>query len=1247
MSLGLQESPLCILFVGSDAEQLETLQACVADLDAPANSHTATTGAEAVEVVESRDISCVVCRYDLAEEDGISVLSECLSVNPGLLTILVSEETSQSRIDRTYDAGIDEFVHYTSPAKRAVLRHHLASYLGETTTATRPPTTRHMEALASTTSDVIISIDEASRIQYANPAVSDLFGYEPDELLGEPLTVLMRDDLAVQHREKLHAYLQTGERTFDWQEVELTGTHKDGHEIPLSVSFSEFSVGSNRYFTGILRDIRDRKQLHAERDLYHETTQRILQADSFEDGLRIALDAIGSAMEWQYAEAWTRPSDEGVIERLPEAYVASDAPAPSTSSPTATLEPGEGFVGDIWDSLSPEWVDDSSEDDRFDRRASPSEAGFGATLGVPIVSSGTVVAVMVFFLGESRAPDEGMIDATTKVADDLARLMMRLQAETALREERSLKDRILETSPVGIMILDADDTFSYINERAAAILGIDDYEGPLTDADLSVDMLTFDEESAARDVRPHRRVIDEGESVSGEIHVDGDDRWLSVNGSPLYDDAGDVTAAVFTVQDVTERKERGRRLREYEAVMQTVSDGVYALDDEGRFVVVNDAYTDLIGYDREELIGRQASDVLDSRVIDRAQKLQEAIESNGVERATLEAVLSTDAGEDVPVEARISLFELDDGSIGRVGVVRDITERKRREERLAGLNEIGQSLTVAESADDVADIITDGAAERLGLPLATVEYYDDETGQLQQGPQTPELEALVGDDSVFSSEWDMVWEVYAQNEERVLDSITEDTALDADETPLESVILLPLGSHGVFIAGSTEPGAFTETDLTVARILGAHAVAALDRASREQELREKTARLEAQNDSLERLSRLNSVIRSLTQQLTAAATREEVESAVCEKLAGFDPYVFAWIGDQRAAEDDSTPRASAGDDAGYLEALAAAPDDVTGRDSPLTTAIRTGEPVVTNTLHTDPPLEPWRSEAIQRGYRASITIPLTFRETVYGTLTLFANETDVFDETEVAVLGELGDMVGYALNAIERKKALVSESAVELTFSVDDPSIPAIEFAAETHNEFEFDAVLEQSDGTLRAFFTVHGDNPELVYEYSSHIPTIDTVTLLTETDESCRYEAQITEESFLAELLSYGARPTMITAGKSGGEVTVQLPQTGDVRSFIRMFLTEYENAELIARTERDQPVQTVAEFESNYRDRLTERQLEVVKTAYFSGFFEWPRETSGAELASLLDVSQPTISRHIRTAERELFELLFGDDN
>jgi len=60
---------------------------------------------------------------------------------------------------------------------------------------------------------------------------------------------------------------------------------------------------------------------------------------------------------------------------------------------------------------------------------------------------------------------------------------------------------------------------------------------------------------------------------------------------------------------------------------------------------------------------------------------------------------------------------------------------------------------------------------------------------------------------------------------------------------------------------------------------------------------------------------------------------------------------------------------------------------------------------------------------------------------------------------------------------------------------------------------------------------------------------------------------------------------------------------------------------------------------------DRLTDRQLEVVRTAYYAGYFERPRHATGTELAAVLDISSSAFSKHVRVVQRKLFDVLLRD--
>jgi PAS domain S-box-containing protein len=108
-------------------------------------------------------------------------------------------------------------------------------------------------------SDAIVSIDEESTIVFANESVERVFGYEPEELVGEPLTTVMPDAFHEDHHEAVDRYLDTGERALDWNDIRLPGEHRDGHEVPLSITFEEHVYDDRRLFSGIMRDVSEQQ----------------------------------------------------------------------------------------------------------------------------------------------------------------------------------------------------------------------------------------------------------------------------------------------------------------------------------------------------------------------------------------------------------------------------------------------------------------------------------------------------------------------------------------------------------------------------------------------------------------------------------------------------------------------------------------------------------------------------------------------------------------------------------------------------------------------------------------------------------------------------------------------------------------------------------------------------------------------------------------------------------------------------
>jgi two-component system, sensor histidine kinase len=115
-------------------------------------------------------------------------------------------------------------------------------------------------AILETAVDGIITIDPQGMILTANPATERIFGYRADELVGHKVNMLMPDPYRGAHDSYLERYLTTGERRIIGIGREVQGRRKDGSVFPMELSVGEAMIGGARIFTGIVRDITDRKR---------------------------------------------------------------------------------------------------------------------------------------------------------------------------------------------------------------------------------------------------------------------------------------------------------------------------------------------------------------------------------------------------------------------------------------------------------------------------------------------------------------------------------------------------------------------------------------------------------------------------------------------------------------------------------------------------------------------------------------------------------------------------------------------------------------------------------------------------------------------------------------------------------------------------------------------------------------------------------------------------------------------------
>ncbi|MDP6504368.1 MAG: PAS domain S-box protein, partial [Planctomycetota bacterium] len=125
-----------------------------------------------------------------------------------------------------------------------------------------------LHALVNSAIEGIISIDSTGNIRTTNPAAEEMLGYAAGELIGKKVNDLMPSPYHEEHDAYLARYHETGEKKVIGAEQEVSAKRKDGTVFPIALSVSEFTLGGEKMFTGIMRDIQDKKQAEAERDRF-------------------------------------------------------------------------------------------------------------------------------------------------------------------------------------------------------------------------------------------------------------------------------------------------------------------------------------------------------------------------------------------------------------------------------------------------------------------------------------------------------------------------------------------------------------------------------------------------------------------------------------------------------------------------------------------------------------------------------------------------------------------------------------------------------------------------------------------------------------------------------------------------------------------------------------------------------------------------------------------------------------------
>ncbi|WP_340101246.1 PAS domain S-box protein [Salinibaculum salinum] len=381
-----------------------------------------------------------------------------------------------------------------------------------------------------------------------------------------------------------------------------------------------------------------------------------------------------------------------------------------------------------------------------------------------------------------------------------------------------------------------------------------------------------------------QRTLDWNDTEFQGQHRDGTPIPLSVTfGEVTYE--GD-RYFVGVLRDITDRKERERKLEETNSLLSTLFDtlpvGVLAEDTSRNVLSINDQLLELFEMPGtpEDVIGSDCEQVATA-----ASEL--FVDSEAFVERTTELVADQTPVVDEAWELQDGRtftrnhhpIELPDGE-GHLWVYHDVTDRMERERRLEALNGMTRELVTAESQEQVAEIGVSAARDILNLEASAIHLYDKERSELVPLAATDAVYDLIGDVPTFTGEDSIAWRVYQQGDPLALDDIHDDPDIYNPDTPVRSELYLPIGEVGILVAGSPTPEAFDQQDVVLGEILAGNIATALEQIERTEQVRVREQKLRAQNEQLEEFASV--VSHDLRNPLNVATARLALLGEECD-----------------------------------------------------------------------------------------------------------------------------------------------------------------------------------------------------------------------------------------------------------------------------------------------------------------------------------------------------------------------------
>ena len=326
--------------------------------------------------------------------------------------------------------------------------------------------------------------------------------------------------------------------------------------------------GASGRLVGLMVDVTDERELSRRRLALYEAARALADAKTVAEGAPRVLRALAEGFEWDLAQLGVTDRDTGVVRWAASWSDPGSAPHGFERMRELSVSEGQGFLGRVWASQTPAWIDELAEDDDYPRLAAARAYGLHAGVCFPVTIGDQVVALIEVYAKERRPRDDDMLAEMSAFAAQLGQFIERRRAEEEQRFQRALLESQAEASIDGIVVVSDDGRVLFHNQRYVELSRID---AALLDAGDAQAVLDWSISQLADPVpflaNLERLRTSHDQAVHQELLL-RDGRILDSHTAQLLGPSGQYYGRAWFIRDVTERRKSEVQVRQLAATLQ-------------------------------------------------------------------------------------------------------------------------------------------------------------------------------------------------------------------------------------------------------------------------------------------------------------------------------------------------------------------------------------------------------------------------------------------------------------------------------------------------------------------------------------------------------------------------------------------------------------------------------------------------------------------------------------------------------